>query len=45
MKIERFSLNGKEVEGEILNAVEVIPQSEIQRHIWRKYKKELKYQW
>lgn len=45
LKVERFSFNGKEIEGEVLTAVEVIPQSDIQRHIWSKYKKELKYQW
>lgn len=45
LKIERFLFNGKEVEGELLNATEVITQSQIQQHIWSKYKKELKYQW
>ncbi|XP_038987888.1 187-kDa microtubule-associated protein AIR9 isoform X2 [Phoenix dactylifera] len=44
-KIEMLSLKGKEVEGEILTAVEVIPKSVIQQHIWDKYKKEIKYEW
>lgn len=44
-KIEMLSLKGKEVEGEVLTAVEVIPKSVIQQHIWDKYKKEIKYQW
>ncbi|XP_064982963.1 187-kDa microtubule-associated protein AIR9-like [Musa acuminata AAA Group] len=44
-KIEMLSFKGKEVEGEILTAVEVIPKSDIQHHIWNKYKKEIKYQW
>ncbi|XP_020271153.1 187-kDa microtubule-associated protein AIR9 [Asparagus officinalis] len=45
LRIERFYFNGKEIEGGILTAVEVIPHSEIQRHIWSKYKKDIKYQW
>ena len=44
-KIEMLFLKGKEVEGEVLTAVEVIPKSVIQQHIWDKYKKEIKYQW
>ncbi|XP_042465469.1 187-kDa microtubule-associated protein AIR9 isoform X3 [Zingiber officinale] len=44
-KIEALCFRGKEVEGEILTAVEVIPKSDIQHHIWNKYKKEIKYQW
>ncbi|KAJ6832033.1 187-kDa microtubule-associated protein AIR9 [Iris pallida] len=45
LKIEILLLNGKEMEGETLTAVEIIPQNEIQQHIWGKYKKEVKYQW
>nr|XP_010905429.1 187-kDa microtubule-associated protein AIR9 isoform X2 [Elaeis guineensis] len=44
-KIEMLSFNGKEVEGEVLTAVEVIPNSAMQQHVWDKYKKEIKYQW
>lgn len=43
--IETLALNGKAVEGEVLTALEVIPQSEIQRHVWNMYKKEVRYQW
>ncbi|KAG1348232.1 putative 187-kDa microtubule-associated protein AIR9 [Cocos nucifera] len=45
LKIEMLSFNGKEVEGAVLTAVEVIPNSATQQHIWDKYKKEIKYQW
>ncbi|WOL15331.1 microtubule-associated protein [Canna indica] len=44
-KIEMLSFKGKDVEGEILTAVEIIPSSVIQHHVWNKYKKEMKYQW
>ncbi|XP_038970512.1 187-kDa microtubule-associated protein AIR9-like [Phoenix dactylifera] len=44
-KIEMLSFNGKEMEGGLLTAVEVIPNSSIQQHNWDKYKKEIKYQW
>lgn len=38
-------LTGKAVEGDVLTALEVIPMSEIQQHIWAKYKKDVRYQW
>ncbi|KAF9588966.1 hypothetical protein IFM89_017645 [Coptis chinensis] len=44
-KIEMLTLTGKAIEGERLTAVEVIPDSEIQRLVWRKYKKDIEYQW
>lgn len=44
-KIEMLALTGKAIEGDVLTAVEVIPESEIQRHVWGKYKKDTKYQW
>ncbi|KAL2467410.1 microtubule-associated protein [Abeliophyllum distichum] len=44
-RIEMLALTGKAVEGEVLTAVEVIPESESQQHVWGKYKKEVKYQW
>lgn len=44
-KIEMLALTGKAVEGDVLTAVEVIPKSDIQQHVWRKYKKEVRYQW
>lgn len=44
-KIEMLALAGKAVEGDVLTAVEVIPKSEIQQHVWGKYKKDVKYQW
>lgn len=40
-----IALTGKAVEGDILTAVEVIPNSEIQQHVWSKYKKDIRYQW
>lgn len=44
-KIEMLSFQGKPVEGEILTAVVVTPQTENQKHVWSKYKKDVKYQW
>ncbi|XP_057433687.1 187-kDa microtubule-associated protein AIR9 isoform X2 [Lotus japonicus] len=43
--VEMIALTGKAVEGDILTAVEVIPNSEIQQHVWSKYKKDIRYQW
>ncbi|XP_058200285.1 187-kDa microtubule-associated protein AIR9 isoform X1 [Rhododendron vialii] len=43
--IEMLVLTGKAVEGDVLTALEVIPMSEIQQHIWAKYKKDVRYQW
>ncbi|CAL9144067.1 unnamed protein product [Musa hybrid cultivar] len=40
-----LSFKGKEVEGEMITVVELIPKSDIQQHVWNKYKKEIKYQW
>ncbi|KAJ1437037.1 Leucine-rich repeat [Sesbania bispinosa] len=37
-------LPGKAVEGDILTAVEVIPNTESQQHVWSKYKKDIRYQ-
>ncbi|KAF8413517.1 hypothetical protein HHK36_001507 [Tetracentron sinense] len=45
LKVEMLALTGKAVEGEILTAVEVIPKSETQKHVWGKYKKDVRYQW
>ncbi|MCH87026.1 protein phosphatase 1 regulatory subunit, partial [Trifolium medium] len=42
---EMLALTGKAVEGDILTAVEVIPNSEMQQHVWSKYKKDIRYQW
>ncbi|KAA8519385.1 hypothetical protein F0562_013641 [Nyssa sinensis] len=44
-KIEMVALTGKAVEGDVLTAVEVIPKSETQQHVWGKYKKDVRYQW
>ncbi|KAL0926511.1 hypothetical protein M5K25_002750 [Dendrobium thyrsiflorum] len=44
-KIELLSFDGKEVEGEILTAVQLIPKTENQKHVWSKYKNDVKYQW
>ncbi|XP_052179549.1 187-kDa microtubule-associated protein AIR9 [Diospyros lotus] len=44
-EIEMLALTGKAVEGDVLTAVEVIPNSEIQQRVWGKYKKDVKYQW
>ncbi|OIV97294.1 hypothetical protein TanjilG_07046 [Lupinus angustifolius] len=43
--VEMVALTGKAVEGDVLTAVEVIPNSETQQHVWSKYKKDIKYQW
>jgi hypothetical protein len=40
-----LALTGKAVEGDILTAVEVIPNREMQQHVWSKYKKDIRYQW
>ncbi|CAL5345394.1 unnamed protein product [Camellia sinensis] len=45
LKIEMLALTGKAVEGDVLTAVEVIPKSEIQQHVWGKYKNDVRYQW
>lgn len=44
-KIEMLALTGKAVEGEVLNAMEIMPKSETQNKIWTKYKKDVRYQW
>nr|DAD37235.1 TPA_asm: hypothetical protein HUJ06_007876 [Nelumbo nucifera] len=44
-KVQLLALTRKAVEGEVLTAVEVIPDSESQQHVWAKYKKDIKYQW
>lgn len=43
--IQTLSFDGKAVEGEMLTVVELIPKTDIQQHVWSKYKKEVKYQW
>ncbi|KAJ0980466.1 hypothetical protein J5N97_008721 [Dioscorea zingiberensis] len=43
--LDMLSFNGKEIEGETLTAVEVIPKTKTQQHVWEKYKKEVKYRW
>lgn len=40
-----LALTGKAVEGDILTAIEVIPETETQKQVWSKYKKDIKYQW
>lgn len=45
LKIETLNFKGNQVERETLTAAEQIPYSEIQQHIWKNYKKEMKYQW
>ncbi|KAJ4837842.1 microtubule-associated protein air9 [Turnera subulata] len=44
-KVEMLALTGKAMEGDVLTAVEVIPKSEKQQHVWSKYKKDVRYQW
>ncbi|KAM7256967.1 hypothetical protein ACFE04_012708 [Oxalis oulophora] len=43
--VEMLALSGKAIEGDILTAVEVIPKSESQNHVWTNYKKDIRYQW
>lgn len=45
LKVEMLALTGKAVEGDVLTAVEVIPENEIQQLVWNKYKKDVQYQW
>lgn len=40
-----LALTGKAVEGEVLTALEVIPSTHSQHNVWKKYKKEVSYQW
>ncbi|MCO5613042.1 hypothetical protein L7F22_067316 [Adiantum nelumboides] len=44
-RIQKLVLTGKSVEGEVLTALEVMPKSEKQQHVWEKYKKEVRYHW
>ncbi|KAM6551906.1 hypothetical protein CsatB_001714 [Cannabis sativa] len=44
-KVEELVLTGKAIEGDVLTAVEVIPKSDTQQHVWSKYKKDVRYQW
>ncbi|XP_068657633.1 187-kDa microtubule-associated protein AIR9-like isoform X2 [Aristolochia californica] len=44
-KIQMLTLTGKAIEGDILAAVEVIPNSVTQQHVWQNYKKDVQYQW
>ncbi|KAK9155120.1 hypothetical protein Sjap_002600 [Stephania japonica] len=44
-KIEMVIFSGKAMEGEKLTAIEIIPNSDSQQHVWSNYKKEIKYQW
>lgn len=44
-KVEMLALTGKAIEGDVLTAVEVIPESETQQCVWNKYKKDVRYQW
>ncbi|CAK9158189.1 unnamed protein product, partial [Ilex paraguariensis] len=44
-RIEMLALTGKAVEGAVITAVEVLPNSESQQHVWGKYKKDVRYQW
>ncbi|KAI5066288.1 hypothetical protein GOP47_0018912 [Adiantum capillus-veneris] len=44
-RIQKLVLTGKAVEGEVLTALEVMPKSEKQQHVWEKYKKEVRYHW
>lgn len=45
LQIESLSLKGKAIEGDMLTAVEVVPDNESQRNVWDKYKREITYQW
>ncbi|MQL72308.1 hypothetical protein Taro_004651, partial [Colocasia esculenta] len=42
-KIEKLCFAGKEIEGDILTAMEIIPNTEAQQNVWSKYKKEVKF--
>ncbi|GAB4829402.1 187-kDa microtubule-associated protein air9 [Ancistrocladus abbreviatus] len=44
-EIEVVALTGKAIEGDVLTAVEVIPKSKSQQHVWEKYKRDVRYQW
>lgn len=45
LQVEMLALTGKAIERDVLTAVEVIPESEMQKHVWSKYKNDVKYQW
>lgn len=44
-RVQKLVLTGKSVEGEVLTALEVMPKSEKQQHVWENFKKEVKYHW
>ncbi|KAJ4758953.1 Outer arm dynein light chain 1 protein [Rhynchospora pubera] len=45
LQIDSLSFKGKAIEGDMLTAVEIIPDNESQRNVWNKYKREITYQW
>jgi hypothetical protein len=40
-----LTISGKVAEGQILTALEDLPGGEKQQDMWRRFKKEIKYQW
>eukprot|EP00250_Pteridium_aquilinum_P019691 c24537_g1_i1 orf=188-5938(+) len=44
-RVQKLVLTGKAVEAEVLTALEVMPKSEKQQHVWENYKKEVNYRW
>uniref|UniRef100_A0A9I9CGQ4 Uncharacterized protein n=1 Tax=Cucumis melo TaxID=3656 RepID=A0A9I9CGQ4_CUCME len=42
--VEMLALTRKEIEGEVLTAIKVIPKGDHQQFVWNKYIKEVKYQ-
>ncbi|GMH20814.1 hypothetical protein Nepgr_022656 [Nepenthes gracilis] len=44
-KVEAIVFTGKAIEGEVLTALEVIPKGNSQQHVWKKYTKDVRYQW
>uniref|UniRef100_A0A2P2LXL6 187-kDa microtubule-associated protein AIR9 n=1 Tax=Rhizophora mucronata TaxID=61149 RepID=A0A2P2LXL6_RHIMU len=44
-RVEMLALTGKAIEGDVLTAIEVIPESETQQIVWSKYKNNVRFQW
>lgn len=45
LMVEMLAFTGMAIEGNVLTAVEVIPKSDTQKHVWGKYKRSVRYQW
>ena len=42
-RLEMLALTGKQIEGEVLTAIQVSPKTDAQQNVWEKYKKHVIY--